>query len=138
VGPLDEEPSIMNVPDVSELSVLDQLRVRAATDDDLRARLAADPAAVLRAEGVEIGDAPIRVIQVPVDPHPDTAHLPVVEGEQVLMLPYVKTDGELSDADLEAAAGGLSKLRESNWMPLFMFAACMPTTAYLLVTDITD
>lgn len=70
-----------------------QIAQRAATDDAFKLLLLADPAAVLRAEGLDLPEA-MRVVILQ-----DTS--------EVCHLVLPPLADELSDAQLEAASGGL-------------------------------
>ncbi|HVS13294.1 MAG TPA: NHLP leader peptide family RiPP precursor [Thermoanaerobaculia bacterium] len=76
-----------------------ELYQRAATDEDLRARLRADVRATLREEvGLDV---------------PPEIEIEVVEetaDKVVLVLPHLAESGELGDAELERAAGGIWSL----------------------------
>ncbi|HVS13295.1 MAG TPA: NHLP leader peptide family RiPP precursor [Thermoanaerobaculia bacterium] len=80
-------------------AAIQELYRRAATDEDLRARLKSDVRATLRQElGVEV---------------PPEIEIEVVEeapGKMVLVLPHLSAAAELSDAELDKAAGGFWSL----------------------------
>jgi hypothetical protein len=95
-----------------ELTPLQQLQVRAATDAALRARITADPRATLAEFGLEVpDDIRLRVVQVPTSLQAEQVPHPVVDpDEQLLLLPYVDGDTEMSEGDLEQATGGFPPL----------------------------
>jgi hypothetical protein len=84
-------------------SVLD----RAAGDADLRARLTADPAATLQAEGVDVDpDLPIQVLQLPLTRAAGSLLPVTADGRQLLVIPNEDADAELSDDELGDVAAG--------------------------------
>jgi len=73
-----------------------QIIVKAWSDDEFKQRLLTDPAAVLKAEGMDI---------------PEGVEIRVVENTdklQHIVLPPRPSGAELTDDDLAKAAGGLS------------------------------
>ena len=75
---------------------------RSATDREFRARLIGDPASAIE-----------EVIGVPLSTLPRPVHVKFIEKEAgvdaVFVLPdFVDAEGSLSDAELEAVAGGMS------------------------------
>jgi hypothetical protein len=80
--------------------IFEQMLKRSATDADFRARLVNDPAGAIE-----------ETIGVPLSTLPRPINVKFVEKEAgvdaVLVLPDFAEAGSLSDADLEAVAGGL-------------------------------
>jgi hypothetical protein len=83
-------------------SLMDAILHRATLDREFRAKLLASPSQAVRDSfGVEV-PAAVRVRFVERDPSADVT----------LVLPDFEDDGELSDEDLDAAAGGFD-----DWVP---------------------
>ena len=81
-------------------SIFQEILTRAATDKEFRARLVAEPASAIE-----------EVIGVPVSTLPRPINVKFIEKEPgldaVIVLPdYVDAEGALSEAELEAVAGG--------------------------------
>jgi hypothetical protein len=88
--------------DAESDAAIDDIIAKAWGDEAFRARLLADPAAILREEGVDLPvGALVRVLE-------DTA------GTRTLVLPMPPTD--LGEDELEGAAGMLSALCYDSFM----------------------
>ncbi|PAP81662.1 hypothetical protein B1759_10205 [Rubrivirga sp. SAORIC476] len=118
-------------PTVAPDRIIERLVLRATTDDALKARLINDPAADLHEAFASAG--------YPADQLPSitfvSADLGVASGENVVVIPdEAPAEAELSEADLEAVAGGVQAESES-WICTFTCdcfkswaAVCIETT----------
>jgi hypothetical protein len=81
--------------------IFEQILKRSATDAEFRARLISDPASAIE-----------ETIGVPLSTLPRPINVKFIEKEAgvdaVLVLPDFVEEGSLSDAELEAVAGGMS------------------------------
>lgn len=82
-----------------EESIFEEILQRSATDREFRAKLVAEPAAAIE-----------EVIGVPISTLPRPVNVKFIEKDPgldaVIVLPDFMAEGALSDAELEAVAGG--------------------------------
>lgn len=92
---------------------INEVLSRSATDMEFRKQLLSDPRAALSAHfGREI---------------PETTNIRFIDaqGTPTVVLPDVSPSGELSEADLEAVAGGLAPLAIAGWVAVGFVAAAV-------------